>query len=148
MWNKCNYMKNPKNIQQFEVYVKLVYVCFCNLFCVYHAGSKRKILSTENLVAKAEIIRCLDIVDSSCLFSVTNRGSNKSKYMPPDSQIAKSYKQKAEKVKYNLQFGIAPWLRIIILKELKLLPFLFWFDQTTPSQIKKLIWRLCQLPLV
>ena len=118
-------MKNPKNIQQSEVYVKLVYVVSAACFVFINAGSKRKILSTENLVAKAEIIRCLDIVDSSCLFSVTNRGSSKCKYMPPDSQIAKSYKQKAEKVKYTLQFGIAPWLRIIILKELKLLPFLF-----------------------
>ena len=85
-------MKNPKNIQQSEVYVKLVYVVSAACFVFINAGSKRKILSTENLVAKAEIIRCLDIVDSSCLFSVTNRGSSKCKYMPPDSQIAKSYK--------------------------------------------------------
>lgn len=130
-------MKNPKNIQQSEVFVKLVYVCFCSLFCVYQCWFKAKNTFYRESSGKSRDYSVPG--HSSCLFSVTNRGSNKCKYMPPDSQIAKSYKQKAEMVKYTLQFGISPWLRIIILKELKILPFLFRFDQTTPSQIKKLI---------
>ena len=36
-----------------------------------------------------------------------------------------------------IQFGIAPYLQKIILKELKELPFSFRFDKTTTSQVKK-----------
>ena len=57
--------------------------------------------------------------------------------MFPNSQIAKSYKQKTNKVKYTVQFGIEPWFRNIVLKELKTLPFSFRFDETTTAQIKK-----------
>ena len=106
-------------------------------FVFISASSKRKKFSTEDQVPKAEIIRCLDIIGSNCSFSVTNRDSNKCKDMLSDSHIANSYKQKAEKMKYTFQFGIARWFRIIILKEMKNLHFLFRFDETTASQIKK-----------
>lgn len=101
------------------------------------SGSKRKVLSTEDQVSKAEIIRCLDIVDSNCSFSTADRDSDKCKEMFPDSEIAKSYKQKANKVKYTVQFALAPFFQGIILKELSDLPFSFRFDETTTSQIKK-----------
>ena len=40
-------------------------------------------------------------------------------------------------MKYMMQFGIAPVIRVIILDDLKGKPFSFRFDETTTSQIKK-----------
>ena len=57
--------------------------------------------------------------------------------MFPDSATTNSYQQKADKVKYAIQFGIAPFLKDILLNELKDLAFSFHFDKTTTSQIKK-----------
>ena len=57
--------------------------------------------------------------------------------MFPDSVTANSYQQNVDEVKYNIQFGIAPYLKDIILNELKELPFSFCFDEATTSQIKK-----------
>ena len=61
----------------------------------------------------------------------------KNRKLFPDSAIANSYKQKSDKVKYMLQFGVAPFMRSVILNELKGLPFSFRFDETTTSQVKK-----------
>lgn len=102
-----------------------------------NAGTKRKILTTKEQISRSEIIRCLDIVDSNCSFNVANKDAQKYKTMFPDSEIAKAYKQKSDKVKYTLQFGIAPYLKKIILSDLIDLPFTFGFDETTTSQIKK-----------
>ena len=44
--------------------------------------------------------------------------------------------KEADKVKYMMQFGIAPCFQNIILDELKGLLFSFRFDETT-SQVKK-----------
>ena len=57
--------------------------------------------------------------------------------MFPNSATSNSYQEKADKVKYGIQFGIAPFLKDIILNELKQLPFSFCFDTTKSSQIKK-----------
>ena len=77
----------------------------------FAASNKPKTLSTEDQVLKAEIIRCIDIVDSNQSFSSSENDNDKYTKMFPDSDIAKSYKQKWNKVKYMIQFGIAPVLR-------------------------------------
>ena len=69
--------------------------------------SKSKVLSTEEQVLRAEIIRCIDIVDSNCSFSSADSDNDKYKKMFPDSNIAKGYHQKRTKVKYMVQFGIS-----------------------------------------
>ena len=97
---------------------------------------KSKALSIEDQVAKAEIIRCIDIIDSSCAFRTADADNDKYKKMFPDSTTANSYLQKANKVKYTIQFRTAPCLKDIILNERKELPFSFRLDETTTSQIK------------
>ena len=92
---------------------------------------KSKTLSTEDMTTKAEICCCLNIIDSNCSFRAKYRK------IFPDSAIANSYKRKSDKVKYMLQFGVAPFMRVVILNELKQLPFSFCFDETTTSQVKK-----------
>ena len=98
---------------------------------------KSKTLSTEDMTTKAEICCCLDIIDSNCSFWAADADNEKYRKMFPDSAIANSYKQKSDKVKYMLQFGVAPFMRSVILNELKGLPFSFRFDETTTSQVKK-----------
>ena len=98
---------------------------------------KSKALSTENQVAKAEMIRCIDIIDSNCAFLTSDADNDKYRKMFPDSANANSYQQKADKVKHTIQFGIAPYLKDITLNKLKELPFSFRLDETTTSQIKK-----------
>ena len=98
---------------------------------------KSKALSTEDQEAKAKKKLCIDIIDSNCAFRAADADNDKYRKMFPNSATANSYQQKADKVKYTIQFGIALYLKDIILNELKELPFSFRFDETTTSQIKK-----------
>lgn len=92
---------------------------------------KSKALSTEDWLVKAEIIWCIDIIDSNCVFWAADADNNNYRKMFPDSTTCNSYQQKTDKVKYTVQFGITPYLKDIILNE----PFSF--GETTTSQIKK-----------
>ena len=57
--------------------------------------------------------------------------------MFPDSEFAKSYSQGETKVKYVIQFGIVPYIKQLILGDIKGKPFSFLFDETTTQQVKK-----------
>ena len=57
--------------------------------------------------------------------------------MFPDSEIAKSYNQRENKVKYVIQFCIAWYIKQLILDAIKRTPFSFLFDKTTTQQVKK-----------
>ena len=48
----------------------------------------------------------------------------------PDSEIAKCYSQGETKVKYVIQVGIAPYIKQLILDDIKGKPFSFLFDET------------------
>ena len=63
---------------------------------------KLKQLSTEDQVIHAEIIICLDIIDSNIPLSPADSNSEKYVAVFPDTTIAKCFQQKAEKVKHNL----------------------------------------------
>ena len=95
------------------------------------------ILTNEEHVLKAEIIQALKIVEGNFSFASANDDGDRFPTMFPDSAIAKSYKQGETKVKYCLQYGIAPHLKVLIVKDLANAPFTFKFDETTTSQVKK-----------
>ena len=76
-------------------------------------------------------------MESNESFNSADSDSEKYAKMFPDSEIAKRYKQKQNKVRYMIQFGIAPVIQDTILDELRGQPFCFMFDETTTSQIKK-----------
>ena len=59
------------------------------------------------------------------------------KAMFPDSNIAKAYSQGETKVKYYIQFGIAPYFKDELVKDIKGAGFCFKFDETKTSQVKK-----------
>ena len=54
-----------------------------------------------------------------------------------DSKIAQSYKQGEAKIKYVIQFGIAPFVKEQMIRDFRLQPSSFKFDKTTTSQMKK-----------
>ena len=76
-------------------------------------------------------------VDGNFSFASANGDGDRFHTMFPDSAIAKSYKQGETKVKYCLQYGIAPHLKDLIVKDLANSPFTFKFDETTTSQVRK-----------
>ena len=80
-------------------------------FSLVNKDGKSKTLSTEDMTTKAEICRCLDIIDSHCSFRTADADNEKYRKMFPDLVIANSYKQKSDNVKYMLQFGVAPFMR-------------------------------------
>ena len=57
--------------------------------------------------------------------------------MYPDSKIAESYQQQETKVKYVLQFGIAPYIKKKLLEEVKDQAFCFKFDESTTEPVKR-----------
>ena len=57
--------------------------------------------------------------------------------MFPIAPAAKKYKMGETKVKYTIQFGISPYIKSIILKDVQNKPFSFKFDESTTSQTKK-----------
>ncbi len=94
-------------------------------------------LIAEDEVLHAEVVRCLDIVDSNLPFAVADTDAAKYAKMFPSCREIKSYQQKSNKVRYTIQFGIAPYIKELILTELRGLPFTFKFDESTSSQTKK-----------
>ena len=56
--------------------------------------------------------------------------------MFPDWKIAQSYRQGQTKMKYVLQYGIAPFVKEQMIRDFKLQLFSFKFDKTTTNQVK------------
>ena len=99
--------------------------------------NKNVLLSTEDQVIRAVTLRALDCVQSNYSFASANNDNEKFKQMFPDSKIAQSYRQGEMKVKYVIQFGIAPFVKEQMIRDFKLQPFTFKFDETTADQVKK-----------
>ena len=57
--------------------------------------------------------------------------------MFPNRPIAQDYSQADAKVKYNLQFGIAPYCKEQLIYDIKRGPFSFKFDGTTNRLVDK-----------
>ena len=56
--------------------------------------------------------------------------------MFPDTKIAQSYLQGKTKVGYNIQYGIAPHVKQMLIYDVNNTPFIFKFDESTTSQVK------------
>ena len=95
------------------------------------------LLTPEDEVVKAETLQALDYVSSNYSFASAKNDSEKFRRMFPDSKIAEAYQQGETKIKYVIQFGIAPYIKNELLNNFKNQPFTFKFDETTTSQVKK-----------
>lgn len=93
--------------------------------------------SPEDQVTNAEIIQALHHVDNNHSFASASTDTERFQKMFPDSQIAKDYEQGKTKIKYNIQFGIAPFIKEQLMAKIKGIPYTFKFDETTTTQVKK-----------
>ena len=87
-------------------------------------------------VQRAEILQDLKFVDSNQSFASANGDGARFAAMFPDSKIAASYKQNETKMKYTIQYGIAPYFKELLKDEFKNTAFTFKFDETTNQQVK------------
>ena len=85
----------------------------------------------------AEGLHALKCVDANWSFSSANDEGKRYCLMFPDSEIAKNYKLGATKVKYTIQYGIAPHFKELLKSDLKNKVFTFKFDETINQQVKK-----------
>ena len=79
----------------------------------------------------------LQYVECNYSFASAEKDSQRCKAMSPDSEIAKNYIQGGTKVSYNIQFGIAPYIKDLLVKDFSDCPFSFKFDETTTSKVQK-----------
>lgn len=105
------------------------------LFSAQPGGSP--CLTESEQVANAEILRALDLVECNHSFASAAKDSRLYKRMFPIDPVAKKYQMGETKVKYTIQFGISPYIKSIILKDVQNKPFSFKFDESTTSQTKK-----------
>ena len=89
------------------------------------------------MVLKAEATQAMKVVEKNQSFASANGDSLRFKSMFPDSAIASLYSQEETKIKYTIQYGIAPYFKQQLLSDMKDCPFSFRFDETTTAQKKK-----------
>ena len=94
-------------------------------------------LTPQDLIVRAEIIEALNSVEFNRSFQSANNDSERYKRMFPESTVAEGYSQGETKMKYNIQFGIAPYIKKKLRADCGAKPFVFLFDETTTTQVKK-----------
>ena len=94
-------------------------------------------LTAKEKIVYAEILQALHLVEANQSFASAAKDTERFKRMFPDSEIAKGYKQSSTKVAYTIKFGIKPYVSEILEKDMQGRPFVFHFDETTTSQVKK-----------
>ena len=125
---KCHTSEKPQNQRTFSV----------NSSGSLELQAKTNIqLCPEDLVIKAEILQALNFVDNNYSFASAGNDNARFKEMFPDSNIAKSYAQSETKMKYMIQFGLAPYLKEKLIYDVNNTPFTFKFDETTNRQVQK-----------
>lgn len=76
-------------------------------------------------------------MDNNYSFASACNDNSRFREMFPDSNIAKSYAQSETKMKYMIQFGLAPYLKEKLVYDVNSTPFTFKFDETTNRQVQK-----------
>lgn len=95
------------------------------------------VLSLAEQARRAEVIFALKCVDANFSFKSNDGNSLMFPDMFPDSEIAKLYKMESSKSAYVINHGIEPYMRSLIKEDVQKSVFVFLFDETTTSQIKK-----------
>ena len=105
---------------------------------VINIGSSTTLTLTHaEKVCRAVIYRALQVAHCNYSFNSAQGDAAMYKAMFPSSPVAQSYSQGDGKVKYNLQFGIAPYCKEQLLYDVKRKPFTFKFDETTNRKVDK-----------
>ena len=107
-----------------------------NSFKLQGGTSKPTLLTDKEQVLNAEIIEAIHSVDSNQSFSASNGSGKRYKQMFPCEVVA-NFSLQETKMKYTIQFGIAPYVKDQLVQDISNKPFVFKFDETTTSQVKK-----------
>ena len=107
-----------------------------NSFKLQGGTSKPTLLTDKEQVLNAEIIEAIHSVDSNQSFSASNGSGKRYKKMFP-CEVAANFSLQETKMKYTIQFGIAPYVKDQLVQDISNKPFVFKFDETTTSQVKK-----------
>ena len=106
-----------------------------------HCSIKNDEFITQNFcinsgsAVKTEILQALQYVECNYFFASAKKDSEISKAMFPDSEIAKNYRQGETKVRYSIQFGIALYIKDLLMKGFSDCPFSLKFDETTTHKV-------------
>ena len=93
--------------------------------------------SLKQQVVCAEILQVLHVVDANQSFALVDGDSERFKRMFPDFKIAAKYVQQADKLRYVIVYGLAPYVKELMLKDAEDAFFTYKFDEMTTSQVKK-----------
>ena len=93
--------------------------------------------SLEQQVVLAEILQVLHVVDANQSFASVDGDSERFKRMFPGSKVAAKYAQHADKLRYVIVYGLAPYVKELMLKDAKDTFFTYNLYETTTSQVKK-----------
>ena len=107
-----------------------------NSFKLQGETSNPTLLTDKEQVLNAEIIEAIHSVDSNQSFSASNGSGKRYKKMFP-CEVAANFLLQETKMKYTIQFGITPYVKDQLVQEISNKPFVFKFDETTTSQVKK-----------
>ena len=88
-------------------------------------------------VLQAEVLQAFNTVDKNHSFQSADGDNVRLARMFPDSDIAKNYKQCQTKMKYMIQYGIAPHIKEVLMADMEHEQYCFHFDETTTCQVKK-----------
>ena len=98
---------------------------------------KKVVFNSDQQKWNAEILRALNVVEKGYSFNSCNGDKELYMKMFPDSKIAANYQMQRTKCTYLLEFGILPYIKELVKKDIKGSPFTFHFDETTTEQVKK-----------
>ena len=85
------------------------------------------VLTPEDQVIEEEILQALHCTHQNYSFASVSSDNQRFRQMFPDSEIAKNYQQSETKIKYSIQYGIAPYLKQKLIYDYKDKPFTFKF---------------------
>ena len=84
------------------------------------------VLKPEGQITKTEILNTLHVVHNNSSFKSTEDDSKIYAAMFLDSEKAKSYQKGETKTKYFVQFGIAPYIKEMLIFDINKTPFSFY----------------------
>ena len=94
-------------------------------------------LTPEDQVIKEEILQALHCTHQDYSFASVSSDNQRFILMFPESEITKNYQQSETKIKYSVQYDIAPYLKQKLIYDVKDKPFTFKFDETTNRNVSK-----------
>ena len=94
-------------------------------------------MSLQQLIAKAEVIQALHVVESNQSFRSTDKDSERFREQFPDSKIAAGYSMHADKTQYIIVYRIAPFIKDFIIHDANGKCFTYKFDGMATSKVEK-----------